>query len=300
MSLPEHVSIREVLLRDGLQLETPIALADKLKLLDVVAATGVREVEATAFVSPTKMPALADAAELAAQLHHYPDIEFSALVASPNGAKRALAAGFNSLEYVVSAADGHSRANVGSSSAEATARIQEIVTLARDADATVEVIVACSWDCPFDGPTAQKSVLDIMQRARDWGVDRYALADTIGTATPRRVTNLIAAVRSIIGDAPLGAHFHNTRGAGLASAYAAVQSGVTRLDSSIGGLGGCPFAPGATGNIATEDLVYLLRDSDVNVDIDLDAAIAAAQVVQEVVGHEVPSALLRAGDRLLN
>ncbi|AMU23258.1 Putative pyruvate carboxyltransferase [Mycobacteroides abscessus subsp. bolletii] len=300
MSLPEHVSIREVLLRDGLQLETPIALADKLKLLDAVAATGVREVEATAFVSPTKMPALADAAELAAQLHHYPDIEFSALVASPNGAKRALAAGFTSLEYVVSAADGHSRANVGSSSAEATARIQEIVTLARDADATVEVIVACSWDCPFDGPTAQKSVLDIMQRARDWGVDRYALADTIGTATPRRVTNLIAAVRSIIGDAPLGAHFHNTRGAGLASAYAAVQSGVTRLDSSIGGLGGCPFAPGATGNIATEDLVYLLRDSDVNVDIDLDAAIAAAQVVQEVVGHEVPSALLRAGDRLLN
>lgn len=300
MSLPEHVSIREVLLRDGLQLETPIALADKLKLLDAVAATGVREVEATAFVSPTKMPALADAAELAAQLHHYPDIEFSALVASPNGAKRALAAGFTSLEYVVSAADGHSRANVGSSSAEATARIQEIVTLARDADATVEVIVACSWDCPFDGPTAQKSVLDIMQRARDWGVDRYALADTIGTATPRRVTNLIAAVRSIIGDAPLGAHFHNTRGAGLASAYAAVQSGVMRLDSSIGGLGGCPFAPGATGNIATEDLVYLLRDSDVNVDIDLDAAIAAAQVVQEVVGHEVPSALLRAGDRLLN
>ncbi|BBB44184.1 hydroxymethylglutaryl-CoA lyase [Mycobacteroides abscessus] len=300
MSLPEHVSIREVLLRDGLQLETPIALADKLKLLDAVAATGVREVEATAFVSPTKMPALADAAELAAQLHHYPDIEFSALVASPNGAKRALAAGFTSLEYVVSAADGHSRANVGSSSAEATARIQEIVTLARDADATVEVIVACSWDCPFDGPTAQKSVLDIMQRARDWGVDRYALADTIGTATPRRVTNLIAAVRSIIGDAPLGAHFHNTRGAGLASAYAAVQSGVTRLDSSIGGLGGCPFAPGASGNIATEDLVYLLRDSDVNVDIDLDAAIAAAQVVQEVVGHEVPSALLRAGDRLLN
>ncbi|SHO85031.1 Putative pyruvate carboxyltransferase [Mycobacteroides abscessus subsp. abscessus] len=235
MSLPEHVSIREVLLRDGLQLETPIALADKLKLLEAVAATGVREVEATAFVSPTKMPALADAAELAAQLHHYPDIEFSALVASPNGAKRALAAGFTSLEYVVSAADGHSRANVGIGSAEAIARIQEIVTLARGADATVEVIVACSWDCPFDGPTAQKRVLDIMQRARDWGADRYALADTIGTATPRRVANLIAAVRSIIGDAPLGAHFHNTRGSGLASAYAAVQSGVTRLDSSIGG-----------------------------------------------------------------
>lgn len=300
MSLPEHVTIREVLLRDGLQLEAPIPLADKLKLLDAIAKTGVREIEATAFVSPSKMPALADAAELAAHLHNYPDIEFSALVASPNGAKRALAAGFTSLEYVVSAADGHSRANVGSSSAEATARIEEIVALAHDADATVEVIVACSWDCPFDGPTAEHRVLDIVRRARDWGVDRYALADTIGTTTPRRVTNLVAVVRPIVEGAPLGAHFHNTRGSGLASAYAAVQSGVSRLDSSIGGLGGCPFAPGATGNIATEDLVYMLRDSDIGVDVDLEAAIDAARVVQSVVGHEVPSALLRAGDRLLN
>jgi len=203
------------------------------------------------------------------------------------------------LEYVVSAADGHSRANVGRSSAEATAQIPEIVAIAHDSGVTVEVIVATAWDCPFDGPTPPQRVLDIVSVACDSGVDRLAIADTIGTTTPRRVSDLIALVRPRIGDIPLGAHFHNTRGAGLASAYAAVSAGVTRLDASAGGLGGCPFAPGASGNIATEDLVYLLRDSGIHTDVDLQAAIAAAGVAQDVVGHGLPSSLLRAGDRKL-
>ena len=297
--LPAHVTIREVSLRDGLQIEDPIPLQDKLELLDAVAATGVREVEATAFVSPSKVPALADAPQLAAELSRYPDIAFSALVASPNGAKRAVAAGLRSIEYVVSASDGHSQANVGRLSAEATARISDIVAVAHDSGASVEVIVACAWDCPFDGPTSPRRVLSIVEKACDDGVDRLALADTIGTTTPRRTADLFAVVRSVIGDIPLGAHFHNTRGTGLASAYAAVQEGVTRLDASVGGLGGCPFAPGATGNIATEDLVYMLRDSGIATGVDLDAAIAAARVAQRVVGHQLPGALLRAGDRLL-
>ena len=297
---PQHVDIRDVSLRDGLQIEAPIPLSAKLDLLAAIAATGVREMEATAFVSPSKVPALADAAELAAELHNFPDIEFSALVASPNGAKRALAAGLHSIEYVVSAADGHSQANVGRTTAEATAKIAEIVAIAHDSGVSVEVIVATAWDCPFDGPTAPKRVVDIVTAATEAGVDRLAIADTIGTATPRRVTDLIALVRPRIGDIPLGAHFHNTRGTGLASAYAAVSSGVTRLDASVGGLGGCPFAPGASGNIAVEDLVYLLRDSGVHVDVDLQAAIAAARVAQDAVGHGLPSALLRAGDRILD
>jgi hydroxymethylglutaryl-CoA lyase len=296
--LPAHVDIRDVSLRDGLQVEDPIPLSAKLELLAAVAATGVREMEATAFVSPSKVPALADAPELSAALASFPDIEFSALVASPNGAKRAIAAGLHSLEYVVSASDGHSRANVGRSTAEAAAQIGEIVAIAHDSGASVEVIVSTSWDCPFDGPTPPQRVLDVVSTAVDHGADRLALADTIGTTTPRRVTDLIAQVRPLIGDSPLGAHFHNTRGAGLASAYAAVCAGVTRLDASVGGLGGCPFAPGASGNIATEDLVYLLRDSDIHVDIDLPAAIDAARVAQTVVGHDLPSSLLRAGDRL--
>jgi hydroxymethylglutaryl-CoA lyase len=297
--LPAHVDIRDVSLRDGLQIEDPIPLSAKLELLAAVAATGVREMEATAFVSPSKVPALADAAELASELHQFDGIEFSALVASPNGAKRAIAAGLGSIEYVVSAADGHSRANVGRSTAEATAQIPEIVAIAHDSGASVEVIVATAWDCPFDGPTPAKRVIDVVTTACHAGVDRLAIADTIGTTTPRRVSDLIARIRPLIGDIPLGAHFHNTRGAGLASAYAAVTSGVTRLDASAGGLGGCPFAPGASGNIATEDLVYLLRDSGIHVDVDLQAAIAAAEVAQRVVGHELPSSLLRAGDRIL-
>jgi hydroxymethylglutaryl-CoA lyase len=297
--LPGHVDIRDVSLRDGLQIEDPIPLSAKLELLAAIAATGVREMEATAFVSPSKVPALADAADLAAELRNFPDIEFSALVASPNGAKRAIAAGLRSIEYVVSAADGHSRANVGRSSAEATAQIPEIVAIAHDSGVSVEVIVATAWDCPFDGPTAPQRVVDIVTAAADGGVDRLAIADTIGTATPRRVSDLIGLVRPRIVDIPLGAHFHNTRGAGLASAYAAVSAGVTRLDASVGGLGGCPFAPGASGNIAVEDLVYLLRDSGIHVDVDLESAIEAARVAQDAVGHELPSSLLRAGDRIL-
>lgn len=299
MDLPTHVDIREVCLRDGLQIEQPIPLSAKVEILEAIAATGVREIEATAFVSPSKVPALADAAELAAELHRFPDVEFSALVASPNGAKRAIAAGLHSIEYVVSAADSHSKANVGRSSAEATAQIAEIVAIAHDSDTSVEVIIATAWDCPFDGPTDPQRVLDIVSAAVEYGADRLAVADTIGTTTPRRVTTLVQQVRPLIGDLPLGAHFHNTRGAGLASAYAAVQAGITRLDASVGGLGGCPFAPGASGNIATEDLVYLLRDSDIEVDVDLPAAIEAARVAQRAVGHDLPSALLRAGDRIL-
>jgi hydroxymethylglutaryl-CoA lyase len=293
------VTIREVCLRDGLQIEAPIPLAAKIGILEAIVATGVREVEATAFVSPSKVPALADAAELAAQLYRFPDVEFSALVASPNGAKRATAAGLTSIEYVVSASDAHSRANVGRDTAEATAAIADVTRIAHDHGARVEVIIATAWDCPFDGPTAPRRVIEIASAAAELGVDRIAIADTIGTTTPHRVTTLIEQIHPVIGELPLGAHFHNTRGAGLASAYAAVQSGVTRLDAAVGGLGGCPFAPGASGNIATEDLVYLLRDSGIEVDVDLDAAIAAARVAQDAVGHELPSALLRAGDRIL-
>lgn len=298
--LPECVTIRDVALRDGLQIEKPIALSAKLELLEAIVATGVREIEATAFVSPSRVPALADAADLAAHLRDYPGIAFSALVASPNGAKRAIAAGLQSLEYVVSASDGHSRANVGRSSAEARAQIADIVSIAHDSGATVEVIIATAWDCPFDGPTPPQRVLDIAGAASEYGVDRLSIADTIGTATPVRVTSLVTQLQPRIGDRPLGAHFHNTRGAGLACAYAAATAGVSRLDASAGGLGGCPFAPGASGNIATEDLIYMLRDSGIGSGVDLSAAIRAAQVAQSLIGHELPGALLRAGDRALS
>ena len=293
--LPRHVDIRDVSMRDGLQIEEPIPLSAKLELLAAIAATGVREMEATAFVSPSKVPALADAAQLAAELHHFPGIEFSALVASPNGAKRAIAAGLDSIEYVVSASDAHSRANVGRDTAEATTAIADVTRIAHDQGARVEVIIATAWDCPFDGPTDPRRVIDIASAAVELGVDRIAIADTIGTTTPLRVSTLIEAIRPIVDGLPLGAHFHNTRGAGLASAFAAVQAGITRLDASIGGLGGCPFAPGATGNIATEDLVYMLARAGFETGYDLDALIATARWIGEAIGRPAPSALSRAG-----
>ena len=305
MAAPEPVravTIRDVALRDGLQIEEPIGTDAKLELLQAIAATGVREIEATAFVSPSKVPALADAPELATHLADYPGITFSALVASPNGARRAVDAGFTHLEYVVSAADGHSRANVGRDSAAATALISDVVAVARTAGAEVEVevIIATAWDCPFDGPTPPDRVIDVVKSAVAEGAHRISIADTIGTTTPRRVTELVELVSPLIGALPLGAHFHNTRGTGLASAYAAVQAGVSRLDASVGGLGGCPFAPGASGNIATEDLTYLLRDCGIETGIDLSAAIHAGRIANGLVGSESGSALMRAGDRKLD
>jgi hydroxymethylglutaryl-CoA lyase len=298
--LPAHVAIRDVSLRDGLQIEEPIPLSAKLELLAAVAATGVREMEATAFVSPSKVPALADAPELAAELHQYRDshdIEFSALVASPNGAKRAIAAGLDSIEYVVSAADGHSRSNVGRSTAEATALIAEIVEIAHDSSASVEVIIATAWDCPFDGRTPVVRTVDVARAAVTAGADQLCLGDTIGTTTPARVVQLLDAVRRACPGVPVGVHFHDTRGTGQANALVAVQAGVTQLDSSVGGLGGCPFAPGASGNIATEELVYMLEESGVRTGLDLDAVLAAARVTEHAIGHELPSSLYRAGGR---
>ncbi|MDI9918653.1 hydroxymethylglutaryl-CoA lyase [Rhodococcus sp. IEGM 1379] len=292
------VSIREVGPRDGLQIEDPVPLSEKLRLIEALAASGVSRIEATSFVSPRAVPALADAEQLAAELHRWPGIEFSALVAGIGGAKRAVAAGIKTVEYVVSASDGHSQANTRSTTQQASERIDEVSRIVHDAGGRLEVIVATAWDCPFDGPTDPDRVLRIAEQAKDFGADQFSIADTIGTATPGRVGRLIEAVNRRVGDFDLGVHFHNTRGTGLACALAAVQHGVRNLDASTGGLGGCPFAPGASGNIATEELVYMLADMGIATGIDLDASIRAASVAESVVGHVVPSNLLRAGDRI--
>lgn len=290
----EAVSIREVGLRDGLQIEEPVPLDAKLRLLDAVAATGVPRIEATSFVSPRAVPALADAEQVAAELHRWPGIEFSALVAGIGGTRRALASGMRTIEYVVSASDGHSQANVRSTTAEATDRIAEVVGLVHEQGGRVEVIIATAWDCPFDGPTDPARTLGIAEKAMGFGADQLSIADTIGTATPGRVSSLIDSVHARLGDVSLGAHFHNTRGLGLVCAMAAVQAGVRNLDASTGGLGGCPFAPGASGNIATEELAYMLGDLGAPTGIDLEASIRAAATAEEIVGHRVPSNLLAA------
>ena len=295
LELPAAVDIREVGLRDGLQIEDPLAWDDKVALIDALAATGSRRIEATAFVSPRAVPAMADAERVAAELTRWPEIAWSALVASPNGARRAIAAGLSDIEFVVSASDGHSMANVGRPSDDALAQVAEVAAIAHAAGGSCEVVIAVSWDCPFDGRTAPERTVQVARRAVELGADRLCLGDTIGTTTPRRVVELVDLVRAATPGTDLGVHFHDTRGTGQANALAAVLAGVTQLDASIGGLGGCPFAPGASGNIATEELLYWLTESRVQTGLDMTAVLDAAAVAEKAVGHALPSSLYRAG-----
>jgi hydroxymethylglutaryl-CoA lyase len=297
MELPDRIDIREVGMRDGLQLEDPVPLAGKLAMLEAIVATGVHRVEVTSFVSPKAVPALADADELAAQLGQWSGVHFSALVANTRGAVRAIDAGVPNLEYVVSAADSHSLANAGRKTADAAAAIGEIATLAHAAGGSLEVIIATAWDCPFDGPTDPARTVDVVRSAVQQHADQLCLGDTIGTVTPRRTVELLDAVRAEASGLEVGVHFHDTRGTGQANALAAILNGVRQLDASLGGLGGCPFAPGASGNIATEELVYWTEDSGIASGLDLDAVVDAARITAEAVGHELPSSLFRAGGR---
>jgi len=304
LPLPATVSIREVGMRDGLQIEAPITTEAKLELLRALVATGVPRLEATAFVSPRAVPSLADAeavaevvAELSAPGAPGAGVEFSALAASPNGARRAVAAGLRTVEYVVSAAEGHSRANARRSTGEALEAVAEVADVVRSAGGRLEVIIATAWDCPFDGVVPTSRTAGVAARAVELGADQLCLGDTIGTTSPARVVELVGAVRDAAGPVPLGAHFHDTRGTGIASALAGMLAGVDQLDASVGGMGGCPFAPGASGNIATEALLYLLDDAGVSTGVDADAVLTAAGLAQRLVGHDLPSGLLRAGGR---
>jgi hydroxymethylglutaryl-CoA lyase len=297
LTWPKAVDVREVGPRDGLQIEAPLATADKIRLLEALVATGVRRIEATAFVSPRAVPAMADAEAVAELVQTVPGVDWSALVASPNGARRAVAAGLRNVEYVVSAADGHSRANANRSTDEAVAAVAEVSEVVHEAGGRLEVIVATAWDCPFDGPTPVERTVDVARRAVGLGADQLCLGDTIGSTSPARVVRLVDAVREACPGVELGAHFHNTRGQGIANALAALQAGVVQLDASVGGLGGCPFAPGASGNIATEELVYLLDDAGVSTGVDGDAVLRAAALAQDLLGHPLESNLLRAGGR---
>ncbi|WP_213575773.1 hydroxymethylglutaryl-CoA lyase [Rhodococcus sp. USK13] len=294
---PPRVDIREVGPRDGLQIEKPLPTEAKLELIEALAATGVGRIEVTSFVSPQAIPALADAEAVAAHLDRWPHVRFSALVAGLGGARRALEAGLTGLEYVVSASDGHSRANVGRSSEESIALIEPVAELVHQAGGHLEVIIAIAFDCPFDGPTPPGRMAEIARRAALSGADSLSVADTIGTATPVRTTDVLTRVRNAAPEMDLGLHLHNTRGQGLANAWAAYTLGIRQFDASVGGLGGCPFAPGASGNIATEELAYMFDDGGITTGIDLDKALSAARLAERLLHKSLGSGLLRAGGR---
>src|SRR5918995_2613032 len=284
--LPDRISLREVGPRDGLQDEDPVPTDGKIALIDALSATGLERIEAVSFVHPRAIPQMADADEVWSRVTRNPDVRYSAL-----------AAGFTEIEVVVSASDTHNRRNINRSTEESLAEIPAIVDLAHGRGGTLQVIVSTAWGCPYEGDVPVSRVLHVVAGAAEAGADSIAYGDTTGMATPTRVTRLVGETRSAHPDIPVGLHFHNTRGTGLANVYAALQLGVDDFDAAIGGLGGCPYAPGASGNIATEELVYMLEDMGVATGVDLEALIEVAAQAEKLVGRELPSQVLRAGPR---
>ena len=297
MDLPQAVSIREVGPRDGLQNEPPVPTAGKIALLEALSRTGLRRIEAVSFVHPRAIPQMADADAVWAAATPVPGVLYSALVPNRRGAERALAAGFTNLEVVVSASDTHNRQNVGRTTAASLVDLATVADLVHARGGTCEVVVSTAWGCPYEGDVPVERVLEVASSAVGAGADRLTYGDTTGMATPTRVEDLVTRTSEVLPTTPLGLHFHNTRGTGLANVLAALQLGVTDFDASVGGLGGCPYAPGASGNIATEEVVHMLEDMGVATGVDLDELLEVAAQAQELVGHELPSQVLKAGPR---
>ena len=295
--LPSRISLREVGPRDGLQNEDPVPAAAKVALIDQLATTGVSRIEAVSFVRAEAIPQMADADEVWAAVSKDPAIRYSALAPNLRGARRALDAGFTEVEAVVSASDTHNRKNVNRSTAQSLDEIAVMIDEAHQRGATLQVVVATAWGCPYEGDVPVERVLAVAGRAVADGADAISFGDTTGMATPSRVQELVGSFRFRHPEVPLNLHFHNTRGTGLANVLAALELGVDDFDASVGGLGGCPYAPGASGNIATEELVYMVVDMGVATGVDLAAMIEAAAAAERIVGRELPSQVLRAGPR---
>ncbi|GAA1366524.1 hydroxymethylglutaryl-CoA lyase [Catellatospora chokoriensis] len=295
--LPDRVSIREVGPRDGLQNEDPVPTADKVRLVDALSATGVGRVEAVSYVHPKAIPQMADADEVWRTVARNPQVRYSALVPNLRGAQRALAGGFTEVEVVVSASDTHNRRNINRATEESLDEIAQLIPALHEGGSTAEVIIATSFGCPYEGDVDPKRVAAIVDRVVADGADRVAFGDTTGMGTPRRVRELLSVVRERHPDVPMLLHFHNTRGTGLANILTALEFGITEYDASVGGLGGCPYAPGASGNVATEEVVHMLHDMGIDTGIDLEKLIEAARLAEQIVGRELPSGVLRAGPR---
>ena len=281
--------------RDGLQNE-PKTLEPKVRaeLCDRLAAAGLKRMEAASFVNPKLVPQMAGAEEVMAALHRKPGTVYAGLVLNEKGYERAVTAGVDEIHYALSAADEFGRRNQNATTEEGLKTALALVARARSERMPVTVTISVAFGSPFDGPVASARVLQIVERLMAVPPDEICLADTIGVGVPSQVHELVRGAKAM--GAAVGAHFHNTRNTGYANAVAALEEGVVSLDASVGGAGGCPFAPKATGNIATEDLVYLLRGLGVETAIDLDALIGTSRWLGSQLGKELPGMLARAGD----
>jgi hydroxymethylglutaryl-CoA lyase len=267
-----------------------------VRFIDAVSRTGITKVEAVSFVSARAVPAMAGAAEVWARIDRVDGVAYSALVPNRRGAEAAAeAGGFASLQAFLAASDGYNNRNLGKSVEESVADVRDVIEVGADAGIPVEVTVSAAFGDPYEGHVEPATVLDLAARMVDGGAAGISLGDTTGAATPQRVTEMVRRFLDRFASVPLNLHFHDTRGAAIANVCAAIQRGAREFDASAGGLGGSPFAPGAGGNVATEDLVWLLEDMGVPTGVDLDAAMGAARLAQELIGHPVPGRLLAAG-----
>lgn len=297
MTLPAHLEMVEVGPRDGLQNEARLlSTADKLALIERAIAAGSRRIEVTSFVNPAKVPQMADAAEVCAGLPQRDDVTYIGLVLNRRGAERALETGrIDQLGAVCVATNRFAMANQGQTSDESVAVARGLILRAREAGKTGQATIAASFGCPFEGEVAEDRVVAMAGILAEADPVEIALADTIGVADPAKVGRLVAQVREHIAPIPVRVHFHNTRGTGLANVWAAVQAGASTVDASLGGLGGCPFAPGAAGNVATEDVAYMLERSGIATGLDLDALIGASRWLGGVMDRKMPGMVGHAG-----
>lgn len=294
--MPENVEIVEVGPRDGLQNEKAILpVAEKVELIDRAVRAGLRRIEAVSFVDPKRVPQMAGAEEVMAEVRREPGVSFIGLVLNRKGLDRALAAGVDEVNVAIPATDEFCVRNQGCTVDEMLDVYDAIAAAAHDAGLPVSATVSTAFGCPFEGRTDPARVVEVVRRAAAVGTAEIALADTIGVGVPAQVGDLVGRVREVAGGARLRCHFHNTRNTGYANAWAAYEHGIRVLDASAGGFGGCPFAPDATGNIATEDLVYLLHQSGVRTGADLEAVAGLGTWLGTRLGKNATALLGRAG-----
>jgi hydroxymethylglutaryl-CoA lyase len=302
-ALPDRVSIYEVSPRDGLQNErATVPLRGKVRLIEALAVAGLKRIEVTSFVSPKWIPQLADADELAEMLrehHQHPGVVYSALCPNPKGLERALHAKIEEIAVFVSASETHNQKNVHRSVAQTLAAFEETVFPARQAGLRVRGYVSTVWGCAYEGDVDPKRALDITRRLLEMGCYQVSISDTIGAGTPKQTKKILEMVLSEIPVEKISMHMHDTRGTALANILVGLEMGVRTFDSSVAGLGGCPYAPGAAGNIATEDLVYMLHGMGIETGIDLERLVEAGKVAESIVGRQLPGKVHQSGVRSL-
>ena len=296
MTLPGKVKIVEVAPRDGLQNEkTLISVATKVELVDRLARAGFANVEAVSFVSPKWVPQMADGAQVMAGIQRQPGTIYSALTPNLRGFEAALAAKADEVVIFGAASEAFSQKNINCSIAESIARFEPVAQAAKDAGLRLRGSISCALDCPYQGPIDIPAVLDVVKRMLALGCDEIDIADTIGTGTPKRVGQLMKAVTELAEPGRFSGHFHDTYGQALANILASMQAGISIFHSSVAGLGGCPYAKGATGNVATEDVLYMLHGMGIETGIDLDAVVDIGQWISSEIGRRPDS---RAGNAL--